>query len=232
LKGVCVLFSQTDVVRHLRKIVRYKKIRGLKRKIAKIQNWIEEYLELNIEQLSEHKYHYSKVYVQPWDNLTLTNSEIPEPKGKAKKEIINGLEKIYDSWKKELEKLNKPYYLKIWLYEPRISKSQVVCGIDEKIEYYENIFEKTDFKQNSSSFTNQLSSEFKWQPKIDEEPYWESDLLWPIDQYERIEDCYADRKLLTKLKKGNYRNQIIDSPNGEKDTIYFLPKGKIWVGEK
>ena len=84
-------------MRHLRKTVKYKKIRGLKRKVSKIQDWIEEYLELDIEQLSEHKYHYTKVYVLPWDNLTLTNSEIPEPKGKAKKEIIKGLEKIYDS---------------------------------------------------------------------------------------------------------------------------------------
>ena len=131
-----------------------------------------------------------------------------------------------------MDKLNKPYYLKIWLYEPRISKSQVVCAIDEKIEYYENIFEKADFKPNDSSLTNQLSSDFKWQPKVDEEPYWKSDLLWPIDQYERIEDSYSDRRLLTKLEKGNYKNKEIDSPNGNKDTIYFLPKGKIWVGEK
>tara|TARA_B100001750_G_scaffold29269_1_gene19720 strand:- start:4911 stop:5579 length:669 start_codon:yes stop_codon:yes gene_type:complete len=220
------------VVLHLRKIVRYKKIRGLKRKVANIQNWINEYLKLNVKHLKEHKYEYTKVYVDPWGNLTLTDSQIPEPKGKAKKEILNGLEKIYDSWKTELDKLNKPYYLKIWLYEPRISKSQVVCAIEDKIEYYQNIFEKADFKENKSSFTKQLSSDFNWQPKVDEEPYWESELLWPIDQYERTEDCYSDRRFLSKLKKGNFKNKEIDNPNGNKDTIYFLPKGKIWVGEK
>lgn len=212
--------------------MRYKKIRGLNRKFANIKYWIDEYSELNIKHLKEHKYAYTKVYVNPWDNLTLTDGQIPEPKGKAKKEILTGLERIYDSWKTELEKLEIQYYLKIWLYEPRISKSQVVCAIGEKIEYYENIFEKGDFKQNSSSFTNQISSEFKWQPKVDEEPYWESILLWPIDQYERIEESYSDRRLLTKLKKGNYKNQEIDNPNGNKDAIYFLPKGIIWVGQK
>ena len=188
--------------------MRYKKIRGLKRKVVNIQNWINEYLELNVQNLTEHKYEYTKVYVDPWDNLTLTDSQIPEPKGKAKKDILNGLEKIYDSWKTKLDKLNKPYYLKIWLYEPRVSKSQVVCAIEEKIEYYENIFGRADFKQDSPSFTNQLSSDFKWQPKVDEEPYWESELLWPIDQYERIEDSYSDRRLLRKLKKRklNIRN--------------------------
>lgn len=212
--------------------MRYKKIRGLKSKVANIQNWIQEYLELNVLHLYEHKYLYTKVYVSPWDNLTLTDSLIPEPKGKAKKDILIGLEKIYDSWKTELEKLNKPYYLKIWLYEPRISRSQVVCAIDERIEYYKNLFEKSDFEQNDSSLTNFFSSGFKWESIIDEKPYWESDLLWPIGQYERIEEAYSDRRLLTKLKKGNFRKKEIKSPNGNKDTIFFLPKGKIWVGEK
>ena len=212
--------------------MKYKKIRGLKKKVAKIQNWVEEYLKLDIEQLSEYKYHYSKVYVQPWDNISLTNSQIPEPKGKAKKEILNGLEKIYDSWKVELEKSEKPYYLKIWIYEPRISKSQVVCAIGDRIEYYENLFEKVDYKKNNSSFTNSLSSEFKWESKIDEVQYWKSELLWPSEQYENIEECYSDRKLLKKLENGNYRKELIDNPNEEKDIIYFLKKGKIWVGEK
>ncbi|QNK78208.1 hypothetical protein H7F37_03755 [Winogradskyella sp. PAMC22761] len=212
--------------------MKYKKIRGLKKKVAKIQNWVEEYLKLDIEQLSEYKYHYSKVYVQPWDNISLTNSQIPEPKGKAKNEILNGLEKIYDSWKVELEKSEKPYYLKIWIYEPRISKSQVVCAIGDRIEYYENLFEKVNYKQNNSSFTNSLSSEFKWESKIDEVQYWKSELLWPSEQYENIEECYSDRKLLKKLENGNYRKELIDNPNEEKDIIYFLKKGKIWVGEK
>ncbi len=212
--------------------MRYKKIRGLKRKVTNIQNWINEYLNLNIEHLNEHKYEYTKVYVDPWDNLTLTDSQIPEPKGKAKKDILNGLEKIYDSWKTELDKLNKPYYLKIWLYEPRISKSQVVCAIDEKIEYYENIFEKADFKPNDSSFINQLSSEFKWQPKIDEEHYWKNDLLWPIDQYDKIKNAYSDRKLLKKLEKMDIKKEKTTYSNGTEDTVFFVPVGKIWIGEK
>ena len=49
----------------------------------------------------------------------------------------------------------------------------------KRLSITKNLFEKADFKPNDSSFTNQLSSEFKWQPNIDEEPYWESDLLWP-----------------------------------------------------
>ena len=212
--------------------MKYKKIRGLKKKVAKIYDWVEGFIELDMKQLVENNYHYSKVYVQPWDNITLTDSEFPEPKGKAKREILKGLEKIYNSWKTDLDKLKKPYYLKIWLYEPRLSKSQVVCAVDEKIEHYENLFEKADFKQTNSSFTNEFSADFKWESFIDEKPYWESELLWPIDQYERIEDSYSDRRLLKKLKKGDYRSQTIENPNDNEDIIYFLPLGKIWVGEK
>lgn len=211
--------------------MRYKKIRGLKRKVANIPKWIEGYLEFHNEHLNEYNYNKAKVYVDPWDNLNFTNSQIPEPKGKAKRDILKGLEKIYDSWKIELEKLNKPYYLKIWVYEPRVSKSQVVCAIEDRIEHYENLFIKADFKQNNSSFTNVLDADFKWQSKIDEEEFLESDLLWPIDQYENIEDSYSDRRLLTKLKNGDYRKEVINT-NGDNDIIYFQPKGKIWVGEK
>jgi len=139
---------------------------------------------------------------------------------------------IYDSWKTELEKLNKPYYLKIWLYEPRISKSQVVCAIDDKIEYYDNIFEKADFKENNSSFTKQLSSDFNWQPTVDEEPYWESELLWPIDQYERIEDSYSDRTVVKHLMRTKQTQNLIDkyekfSGTFENDSLKSLMRTDI-----
>lgn len=131
-----------------------------------------------------------------------------------------------------MEKLNKSYYLKIWLYEPRISKSQVVCAIDYKIEYYENIFEKADFKQNSSSFTNQMSSNFKWQPKVDEEHFWRNDLLWPMDQYDKIKNAYADKRRLKKLESMNIKKEKTTYSNGIEDIIFFVPVGKIWTGEK
>src|SRR5690606_36193944 len=150
--------------------MRYKKIRGLKKKVAKISDWVEEYIALDINQLTEKNYHYSKVYVYPWDNMTLTDSEFPEPKGRAKREILKGLKKIYNSWKTDLDKLEQPYYLKIWLYEPRLSKSQVVCAIDEKVEHYKNLFKKAEYERTNSSFTNELSPDFKWESFIDEKP--------------------------------------------------------------
>ncbi len=211
--------------------MRYKKIRGQRRKVIKIQNWVKGYSMLDVEWLLRSEYGYVKVTVQPWRNLTLTNSQIPEPKGEAKKKIIKGLGEIYSACKTELDNLGKPYYLKIWLYEPRLSMSQVVYALDEKAEYYRGMFEEGSFKEKEDSFTNGLSPSFSWESMIDEDVYLESRLLWEIDQGWDYEGGASPRKLLNKLKKGSYRSQKVDGEGGNKDTVYFLPKGKVWVGE-
>ena len=64
--------------------MRYKKIRGLKRKVANIPQWIAGYLEFHNEHLNEYIYNKATVYVDSWDNLNFTNSQIPDPKVKAK----------------------------------------------------------------------------------------------------------------------------------------------------
>ena len=57
-------------------------------------------------------------YVDPWGTrISLKNSVIPEPKAELRLKIIEGLVEIYREWKLKLDKLNKPYYLKIWLLE-------------------------------------------------------------------------------------------------------------------
>ncbi len=205
----------------------YRKIRGHKRRWNKINKWIVEESVLDVEYLKQNLYWYSDIAIHPWCDISLTRSQFPEPKRQTKKHILQGLENIYDNWKIELEKLNQPYYLKVWIYEPRFSKSQVVCAIDERIEHYKNVFNQSNFKSEKSDLLNILNPGFKWQSFFDEQPYWKSELLWPMNQYERIEDAYADRKLLKKLEKGNYRNEKTDD-----DIVFFIPKGKIWVGAK
>jgi hypothetical protein len=201
------------------------KIRGHKKRQKKIQSWIENESNLNLNLLDKYKYWHSDIYVHPWCDISIINSEFPEPTGKTRNDLILGLEKIYNNWRIELEKLNKPYYLKIWLYEPRISKSQVVCAIEEKIEYYSNIFYKIDQKRNNSDFCNRISSITKWELYEDTQTFSEEDLLVPEELYRNEEDYKFSIKLLKKLKRGNYRTEKTEN----NDTLYFLPKGKVWV---
>ena len=212
--------------------MKYKKIRGHNRRQRDVSKWIDSESNLSISSLLIRKYQYSKVYVQPWDNLSLTKSEIPEPNRETKDKIIKGLETIYNNWRPKLEELNQPFYLKIWLNEPRISKSQVVCAINERIDHYNNLFQNADFDQSKSDYLKNVSSDFKWEAAIDEELIWESELLWPKEQYVDIQEYYSDRRLLKRLRKSNYRKESIKGPNSKPDTIYFIPKGKVWIGEK
>src|SRR4051794_26854525 len=115
--------------------MKQRKIRGNRRLQKQIPKWVTDALTINKDFLSKNKYWYEKVIVHPWCDISIIKSEIPEPKSVTRNLIISALEEIYDNWKIQLDKLNEPYYLKIWLYEPRVSKSQVVCAIGERIEY-------------------------------------------------------------------------------------------------
>ena len=64
------------------------------------------------------------------------------PKNKTRKKIIEGIFEIYNSWKNQLDSLNKPYYLKICFFPEDVSKCQVVCAIDEFIDFYDVTFYK------------------------------------------------------------------------------------------
>ncbi|WP_243347785.1 hypothetical protein [Parabacteroides sp. FAFU027] len=124
--------------------MRKQKIRGHNRRQRQIELWRLENLNLNVESLESFYYVYSKMVVHPWCDLSILNSIIPAPKGKTRQLILEGLLDIYQSWKEQLDKSGKPYYLKIWLYEPRFSKSQVVCAVGERIAHYETLFDKPE----------------------------------------------------------------------------------------
>lgn len=117
--------------------------------------------QLNIEQLlEEHFFNF-----QFEDNYGFR--DYPN-KGLIRKRIIELLFEIHDNWKIELDKLNKPYYLAIWLCEPQIISSDVVCAIDERINMYSNDWFDKSEKTNSllkESYGNNQFERFTWERK-------------------------------------------------------------------
>ncbi len=210
--------------------MRLKKIRGHLRIQKNIHKWIDNNIDLDIERLKEFNYRYERINILPWMNQPITNSTLSEPNGCTKNMILDGLEIIYDNWKSQLEKLDQPYYLKIWLNEPRITKSEVVCGIKENIVKFENSFSKINFKKNNSNLISSMSSDLKWECAVDEEFLFENEVSQENFLY--LDEFFSERRLLNKAKKKGYRNEIVENSSGEKEKVYFIPKGKIWIGGK
>jgi hypothetical protein len=211
---------------------RVKKIRGHKKIQKRIQSWIEQNKSLNFRDFLANKYCYVNVSFSPYFNISINNSNIAEPKTKTRKQIILGLQEIYNNWKTELDKLNQPYFLKIYLFEPRISKSQVICAVGkEKIEYYEDFFRIADFNKNGFNFQKILSSDFKWKIHSDDDIYSEQELLTPESYYYNEEDYNYCKKLLNKLQKKKYTKVKTENEYGE-DYFYYVPRGKILIGGK
>ncbi|WP_286739901.1 hypothetical protein [Psychrobacter sp. UBA3068] len=124
--------------------IKYRKIRGINRRKRAIEQWGDSRKSLNTDLLTQEKRNYVKFRVQPWSRLALGNSIYPEPTGDCEYLLIKNLQKIYQSWQNTLESMQTHYYLQIWLYEEYISRSQVVCAIEDYKDFYINTFEPVD----------------------------------------------------------------------------------------
>jgi hypothetical protein len=212
-----------------------KKIRGVKRAIKQVGYWKDYSKELSIERLKENLYAHAKIYVSPyhWARISSTNSEIPEPRGKIRKIIFSGLLDIYDAWKNQLKNLGEPYYLKIWISEPKFSDSQVVCAIGDKIEYYENLFMETEseipFPVEKFANEKDRINKMEWESFYDEDLLCENDLGDPGD-WKNIEDYKAQKRWYHQKLKKSHRTVILDPPDNGVDELYLFKKGLIWVG--
>ena len=156
--------------------MRQKKIRGHNRRQKKIDNWRLDYISVDLPDylLNERNRFYAKIRVHPWSGLDI-NSLTPQPNGKTKQKMLLGLLDIYEDWKNQLDKLGRPYYLKIWLFEPRFSRSQVVCAIGESLDFYENTFFKPEtIKELNFNAYGELKTRLQnlnWDYRLDEESF-------------------------------------------------------------
>lgn len=212
-----------------------KKIRGHRRRWEAIDQWVETHQHLDLDYLKKYQQDYAKIRVHPWSGITLTNSRIPAPKGETKTRILHGLIEIYDTWKQELDKLGRPYYLKLWLFEPRFSTSQVVCAIGDCLDFYENTFYKPDYSKDlKTQHYGQLENEvvkFNWDYRLDEDHYNNTEPGSP-NLYSNIEDYYAEKRRFDKMLHKSHRITKLQQPIGEITECYSFKKGDVWLGGK
>lgn len=211
-----------------------QKIRGHKIRFIELENWRSDNLMLRLDWLNRDHYGYLKIRTHTWGNLSLINSEIPEPKGKTKQLILSSLIDIYYSWREQLQQLGKPYYLKIWLCEPHFLNSQVVCAIGDKIEYYENLFFKPDnykiLPVNSYGKLNTKLEKFAVEYCLDEDHFTNNEVGNP-DSYGSQENYLETKKWFTKLLNKPHRTVKFEEEIYGFTELYSFKKGDLWIIE-
>lgn len=214
-------------------MTRIRKSRGHRKKWKDIEHWIERSKPLDLNYLQSHEREYVKIWVHPWSGISITNSEIAEPAGETKKRILQGLIDIYYSWKSSLDELGEPYYLKIWLFDPYFSRSQVVCAIRNNLNFYETTFyrpeqQKKLIPSHYGKLANHISC-FNWDCHWDEMHFEQADLGEP-EEYASHRDYLEHRKWFNRLMKKPLRKTDYQNQAGETIEAFAHRQGTVWVG--
>ncbi len=210
------------------------KIRGLRRRGRAIEQWRRENLYLDPKLLRDETraYHqktcYVKLWLEPWGNLFATE----EPKKGHRTEMLKALLDIYESWDVQLAETGQPYYLKVWLFEPRFMRSQVVSAWGDAHDYYRNTFtpgSKEVAIPSSRYFgLEERMAGFEWKTYFDENHYFESD--FDTIQPDGSEGSHAhQQKLLRRLGSGKYNSSDVQFM-GKTTKAYAVPHGHVWIG--
>lgn len=201
-----------------------KQIRNNKLLLKYLESTLED-SQFDLDQLlEEHFFNF-----QFEDNYGFGNHP---NKGLIRKRIIQLLFEIHDRWKIELEKLNKPYYLAIWLCEPQIIRSDVVCAIGERIEMYSNNWfdksEKDDLiiKEAYGKSQDQFDR-FTWERKNSYNTHGFIDYSWPKEKYKNEKQFHKDQRYYNKIKKKC--SKVVDEKYGK---TYYERIGDVWVGRE
>lgn len=199
-----------------------KKIRGWKRRIKQIEQWKQQHIELDTEQLGSIHRDYVKLWIDPFYRLRRRN-----PPVWYSRLLLEAMIEVYQSWSQRMKGLNEPFYLKMWLYNPHFINSQIVVAFRDCLSYYDHTFDISNDKKKFPShlYGNILGlSQFKWHIAIDSDDYWLSDLK------EDIGLGFRTDKDIEVIKKRSYKHETVKLRSGE-DTVYHVKVGDVWVGE-
>jgi hypothetical protein len=216
-------------------MTKINKLRGHRRLWSKIEKWKNSNLELDLDSLKIRESNYVKIWLHPFSSLNVTNSQYLEPKGKTKEKLLNGLFDIYENWKIQLDSLDEPYYLKIWLFEPRFSNSQVVCAIGNSIDNYQMTFDFADkpivFKSKIDRTNNNRINSFNWEHRIDQD-FLDNTDEGMIEEFETESDYFEHLRWFKNQMKKPHKKTIIKNSESEMKELYAFTIGDVWLGDK
>ncbi len=177
--------------------IKYKKIRGINRRIRAVHQWGKNNAHLDIDYLNEYHNEYVKFWVSPWSRISVTNSVYPEPTGIIKHLMIHYLLDIYHAWDKQLKQHYSDYYLKVWLFEEAVSRSQVVCAVKSKKDFYNQTFmpvsceQDIQQSQHYSADTADILNQYQWKLHQEVRGYdlideFDKDIFYSYPEHKRL----------------------------------------------
>ena len=193
-----------------------KKIRGWKRRIKQVDRWGEDLKEPSIKwfKRKDTRHVYERCYLSPFYRLNKRH-----PPLWFFKLIIAKFITAYNEWEKEFDKLEMPYDLQIWLYDPSYIESEIICyKMQEKGERMKLGWEAKEQKpfpyQKFASNAYDLN-EFEWVLAEENNVVWEDD----FDYAEfTLEEIIADGYVKRELEDGQ---------------VYYAQRiGDEWIGRR
>jgi hypothetical protein len=211
--------SYYQVVAHLKM--------NFQKRIHSIQKWIdhEGYLE-------DIQFDKQRLFELNYLNFQIDDcyDYMERVEGEIRNDIFKVLYLTYSNWKKELINLEIPFYLGVWIYDPRLPKSEVVCAIGiENIEYYQcKCFDPAIQQKEIIDLLefNNRNDVLKWKQKIDFEILEEWQVNFPKENYENVDLWRKDQNYYSDFIKNSYK-----MTNSKRGKVYFKIVGDIWTGE-
>lgn len=113
-----------------------KKVRGWKRRLRELERFRLAHLALDVDALRQSEVVYVKLWLDPWSRL------VPrDPPVWFRRRVLAAFLDILRSWHGALEATGEPFYLRLWLFDPRFDRTQVVAATGDRIRWYEGSFE-------------------------------------------------------------------------------------------
>ncbi len=201
--------------------MRQRKTRGHSRLHHQLKEWAKNQCAPSnglSDILDKHQRNWAKVR-HVWGIDCGRDSARKHPGGLTRKLILQSLHQIYQAWKRELDARNEPYYLKIWLHEPWIEESQVVCAIGDYLHCYDKIFDmlNEDTRPSSLASVPELKTIGNWQAHLHSAEYYE-------------EEWSDDPTMMEWLRERDFPTKEVTLNEGSTEKIYIQRLGRVFVG--
>lgn len=193
-------------------LVNRKKVRGWKRRLRQLERFRLIYRVLDIPTLRAHEVEYAKLWLDPWSRLVKRN-----PPFWYRRRAVAVFIDILRNWKIQLDELQEPYYLRLWLFDSRFPSTQVVAAIGSRVLFYERSFnDRPGMVSVPPEPYHDAGCDLhalRWRTVQDEEYF-----LASVDAESEEERAYL-RKVASREES---------TPDG--DTLYIMERGLIWIG--